>query len=146
MNEFMRVAIEEAREGVNLGHGGPFGAVIVKNGSIISQSHNTVVKEQDATCHAEMNAIRQACKLLGSFDLSMCELYTTGKPCKMCEAAIGWAKITKVYYGNTYEEAMSIGFNEETCNSSDIEMVKIEEFETNKLLEEWNKLPNKDFY
>ena len=99
----MNIAVNEARKGMKKGHGGPFGAVLVCNGRVIAKAHNTVIKKHDPTCHAEINVLRDGSKKLKSFDLSMCEIYTTGKPCKMCEAAINWAKIKKVYYGNSYK-------------------------------------------
>ena len=80
MNKFMKIAIDEARNGINAGHGGPFGCVIVRNGKIIGKGHNEVVKNTDPTCHGEMMAIHNACKTIGSFDLSGCELYTTAEP------------------------------------------------------------------
>lgn len=146
MNEFMKFAIQEAREGMSEGHGGPFGAVIVRNGEVLSKSHNTVIESHDPTSHAEINVLRDASKILGTHDLSDCEIYTTGKPCKMCEAAINWAKIKKVYYGNTYDDALRIGFNDETSNNQGLEMIRIDEDETKKLLDEWISLPNKESY
>ena len=99
MEDFMKLAVEEAKLGVKENHGGPFGAVIVKDGKVIAKAHNTVLKDNDPTCHAEINAIRKASKILDTFDLTGYELYTTGKPCPMCKGAIQWAKIEKVYYG-----------------------------------------------
>ncbi|NLI57595.1 MAG: nucleoside deaminase [Clostridium sp.] len=112
MDKFMKEAVEEALKGVRENHGGPFGAVIVKNGEIISKAHNEVIKNNDPTDHAEMMAIREASKKLERFDLSDCELYTSCEPCPMCFAAIHWAKIKKVYYGCTREDAASIGFDD----------------------------------
>ena len=112
MNKFMRMAIAEARKGIKAGHGGPFGAVIVKDGVVVGKGHNQVVKNNDPTCHGEIMAIHKACKNLGTFDLSGCELYTTGEPCPMCMAAILWANIDKVYYGCSIEENESIGFRD----------------------------------
>ncbi len=129
MNEFMNIAIKEAKLGIRSKHGGPFGAVIVKNGKVISKAHNVVLKKKDSTCHAEMEAIRKACKVLNTYDLSKCEIYTTGKPCPMCKSAIQWAKISKVYYGCTYADAREIGFNERNGNSS-----SYKEIQTEKLL------------
>ena len=146
MNEFMKIALDEARKGMKKRHGGPFGAVIVKDGKILAKSHNTVVKDRDATCHAEMNVIRQASKKLKSFDLSSCEIYTTGQPCKMCEGAINWAKIKKIYYGNTYKDALIMSFNDETCNNGKLEMKRIDSSETAKLVEEWDTFPRKVSY
>ena len=112
MNEFMKIAIHEARKGIRNGHGGPFGAVIVKNGEVIAKGHNQVIKNQDPTCHGEMMAIHAACKKLGTFDLSGCEIYTTGEPCPMCMGAILWANIDKVYYGCNVLDTEKIGFRD----------------------------------
>lgn len=142
----MQVALDEARKGMKKGHGGPFGAVIVKDGKILAKAHNSVLKDHDATCHAEMNVIRMVSKKYKDFDLSSCEIYTTGMPCKMCEAAINWAKIRKVYYGNTYKDALNMGFNEQKGNNDKLEMVRIDSFETVKLVEEWNSLSKKRLY
>lgn len=142
----MKIAIEEARKGMKKRHGGPFGAVIVKDGKVLAKGHNTVIKDRDATCHAEINVIRYASKKLKSFDLSSCEIYTTGKPCKMCEGAINWAKIKKVYYGNTYKEAFIMSFDEEKGNNGEIEMKRIDSSETAKLVEEWQDFPRKVTY
>ena len=109
-NEYMKVAIEEANINMkeNFVNGGPFGAVIVKDGKIISRAHNTVLKSKDATAHAEVNAIREASKVLNTHDLSGCILYTSAEPCPMCLSAIIWANIKEVYYANTKEEANEI--------------------------------------
>ena len=112
MNKYMRMAIAEARKGIRAGHGGPFGAVIVKDGVVIGKGHNQVVKNNDPTCHGEMMAIHKACKKLGTFDLSGCELYTTGEPCPMCMSAILWANIDKVYYGCNILDTEDIGFRD----------------------------------
>ena len=113
MDEFMKMAIEEARIGVDRGDGGPFGSVIVKEGKVIAKGHNHVVSTNDPTCHGEVDAIRKACQKLGTFDLSDCEIYTTGEPCPMCACAIMWSNISKVYYGCTIEDNASIGFRDE---------------------------------
>lgn len=113
MNKFMAIAIEEAREGITQGHGGPFGAVIVKDGEIVGRGHNHVVANNDPTCHGEIDAIRNACTNLGTFDLSGCEIYTTGEPCPMCLSAILWANIGKIYYGCSIQENDMIGFRDE---------------------------------
>lgn len=112
MNIYMKLAIEEARKGIRSGHGGPFGCVIVKEGVIVGRGHNSVIKLNDPTCHGEIMAIRAACKTLGTFDLSGCELYTTAEPCPMCLGAILWANIDKVYYGCTISDTDSIGFRD----------------------------------
>lgn len=112
MNKFMRMAINEAKKGIESHHGGPFGAVIVKDGKVVGKGHNQVLKNNDPTCHGEIMAIHKACKNLKTFDLSGCELYTTGEPCPMCYAAILWANIDKVYYGCTIQDNENIGFRD----------------------------------
>ena len=102
-------AIRLANESVEHG-GGPFGAVIVKDGEIIAGSSNSVTMDNDPTAHAEVNAIRMACKKLGTFDLSGCTIYTSCEPCPMCLSAIYWAHIERIYYGNTRKDAADIGF------------------------------------
>ncbi len=110
--KFMREAISLSLESVNLG-GGPFGAVIVKDGKRIAGSANSVTRDVDPTAHAEVNVIRKACKVLDTFDLSGCEIYTSCEPCPMCLAAIYWARIDVIYYGNTKEDARKIGFDDQ---------------------------------
>ncbi len=112
MNKYMKTAIDEARTGISEGHGGPFGCVIVKDGKVVGQGHNEVVKQKDPTCHGEVMAIRNACKNLGTYDLSGCELYTTAEPCPMCRGAILWANISRVYYGCNITDTDRIGFRD----------------------------------
>ena len=112
MNKYMKTAIDEARTGISEGHGGPFGCVIVKDGEVVGQGHNEVVKQKDPTCHGEVMAIRNACKNLGTCDLSGCELYTTAEPCPMCRGAILWANISRVYYGCNITDTDRIGFRD----------------------------------
>ena len=107
--EYMREAIRLADESVKNG-GGPFGAVIVKDGEIVAGSANSVTRDNDPTAHAEVNTIRQACNKLGTFDLSDCVIYTSCEPCPMCLGAIYWARIKKVFYGNTKKDAAEINF------------------------------------
>ncbi len=109
---FMELAIAEAKAGIKDGHGGPFGAVIVKDGEVVASGHNCVLKNNDSTCHGEIDAIRKAESKLGTYDLSDCELYTTGEPCPMCLAAILWANIKKVYYGCRLGDNEKIGFRD----------------------------------
>lgn len=111
--EFMRLAIEEAREGIRNGHGGPFGSVIVRDGRIVGRGHNRVLANNDPTCHGEVAAIRDACNNLDTFDLMGCEIYTTGEPCHMCLCACMWANISKIYYGCTIADNDRIGFRDE---------------------------------
>lgn len=106
---FMREAIRLANESVQRG-GGPFGAVIVKDGKIIAGSANSVSIDNDPTAHAEVNTIRQACRQLGTFDLSGCTIYTSCEPCPMCLGAIYWARIDRIYYGNNRKDAADINF------------------------------------
>lgn len=110
MEEFMKIAINEAKKGVKCGEGGPFGAVIVQEDTVIAKAHNTVLKTNDPTAHAEINAIRLATHRLKSFDLSQCVLLTSSEPCPMCLSAIMWAGIKTVYYGCTVDDASRIGF------------------------------------
>ena len=116
-NKYMQMAIEEARSGIRAGHGGPFGSVIVKDGKVIGRGHNRVVKNNDPTCHGEVAAIRDACAKLGTFDLSGCEIYTTGEPCHMCLCACMWANISKIYYGCTIVDNDRIGFRDDKFNN-----------------------------
>jgi len=111
-NRFMARAIELSMESVQLGRGGPFGAVIVKDGTIVAEGVNQVTSTNDPTAHAEILAIRQACAKLGSFELKDCELYTSCEPCPMCLGAIYWARLARVYFANTAEDAAKIGFDD----------------------------------
>ena len=112
-NRFMQLAIDEARLGIEHQHGGPFGSVVVKDGKVIGKGHNCVLKNNDPTCHGEVAAIRDACANIGSFDLSGCEIYTTGEPCHMCLCACMWANISKIYYGCTIDDNGKIGFRDD---------------------------------
>lgn len=109
----MKMAIEEAAEGISKGHGGPFGSIIVKDGVVVGRGHNMVLSNNDATAHGEVSAIRDAGKRLGSFDLSGCTIYTTGEPCHMCLTACMWANISKIYYGCSIADNGSIGFRDD---------------------------------
>lgn len=109
---YMRHAIELGRKGSSAGDGGPFGAIVVKNDQIIGEGWNQVIASNDPTAHGEMLAIRNACKRLKNFSLQGSELYTSGQPCPMCLAAIYWARIDKVYYGFSVEDAARIGFDD----------------------------------
>lgn len=114
MNEILRLAMERARITMNENVGGPFGAaVIAENGEILAVTPNSVLRDNDPTAHAEVNAIRAACQKIGSYDLSGCILYTTAYPCPMCLSAIIWANIKKVYYGCRPEDAEHIGFRDD---------------------------------
>lgn len=109
---FMREAIRLSRESVERG-GGPFGAVIVKNGEIVAGSSNSVTIDNDPTAHAEVNTIRKACKALGTFDLSGCDIYTSCEPCPMCLGSIYWAHLDRIFYANDRKDAGAIGFDDD---------------------------------
>lgn len=114
MDKFMKIANENAKKGIENKEGGPFGAVIVdKDGNIISNGNNKVLKNNDPTAHAEIVAIREACKKLETYNLSDYILYTSCEPCPMCLSAIIWANIKTVYYGCTKEDAGDIGFRDD---------------------------------
>ena len=151
-NKYMQLAIEEARIGIKNHHGGPFGAVIVKDGEIVGRGHNCVLKNNDATCHGEVSAIRDAGKNLGTFDLSGCVLYTTGEPCHMCLCACMWANLDKVFYGATIEDNGMIGFRDDKFDKIFGGRDKLEDFLTMidrdaclELFEEYNSL-NRTIY
>ena len=158
MNEFMKVANNLAYQNVLTNDGGPFGAVIVKNGVIVGKGNNTVVKDNDPTAHAEINAIRNACLNLNTFDLTGCVLYTSCYPCPMCLSAIIWANIKTVYYGNTKEDAANIGFRDDeiykfinSLNSNNvmdtINLLQIDHDDTIKAFDDFkNKSENKTMY
>ena len=112
-SQFMREAIRLAEKGVSQGDGGPFGAVVVRDGVIVGRGWNRVVVDKDPTAHAEINAIRDACRNLDSFQLDGCELYTSCEPCPMCLAAAYWARIDRLWYAATGEDAAAIGFDDQ---------------------------------
>lgn len=147
----MKMAVAEAKKGIHNGHGGPFGAVIVRDGKVISRGHNHVVVNNDPTCHGEIDAIRKACKKLKTFDLTGCELYTTGYPCPMCFAAILWANIGKVYYGCNTTDTEIIGFRDKKFEEDipDLMVQLCEEMDRSECLElydEYNKINDKVNY
>lgn len=110
---FMKKAISLSKTHMLKGHGGPFGAVIVRNGKVVAEGWNEVTSSNDPTAHAEVTAIRKASQKLKNFDLSDCEIYTSCEPCPMCLAAIYWARISKIYYANTREDAAKINFDDD---------------------------------
>jgi guanine deaminase len=111
-NAFMARAIELSVENVRTGRGGPFGAVVVKDGKILAEAANNVTATNDPTAHAEILAIREACRKLQAFELTGCEIYTSCEPCPMCLGAIYWARPDRVYYGNTAADAANVGFDD----------------------------------
>ena len=111
--KFMKAAVNAALKGMDNNEGGPFGCVVVKDGKIVGRGNNKVTSSNDPTAHAEVNAIRDACKNLNSFQLEGCEIYTSCEPCPMCLGAIYWARPDKVYYGSNQIDAANIGFDDE---------------------------------
>ena len=111
--DYMREAIRLSIDNVDSGRGGPFGAVVVKDGQIIARGANSVTATNDPTAHAEVVAIREACRVLGTFQLEGCEIYTSCEPCPMCLGAIYWARPDKLYYANTKEDAAAIQFDDQ---------------------------------
>ncbi|HIF61871.1 MAG TPA: nucleoside deaminase [Candidatus Pelagibacter sp.] len=152
-NKFMKRAIELSIKSVNSGTG-PFGAVIVKDNQIISEGFNTVTLNNDPTSHAEIVAIRIACKGLRNFSLEGCYLYTTCEPCPMCLSAIYWARIDKVYYANTRSDAQKIDFSDaliyeelnKTIKERKIPMFQMMRDEALKAFELWDKKEDKVKY
>ncbi|VDK13825.1 Guanine deaminase [Oenococcus sicerae] len=110
---YMRLAIEQADENLVLKEGGPFGAVVTRNEEIICAAHNMVLANNDPTAHAEITAIRKACAILETYDLSDCVLYSSCYPCPMCLSAVIWANIKHIYYGNSAKDASRIGFRDD---------------------------------
>lgn len=110
---FMRRAIALSREHMLAGEGGPFGAVVVRDGRIVGEGWNRVTSALDPTAHAEITAIREACRALGTFELRGCEIYTSCEPCPMCLAAIYWARLDRIWYANTRQDAAGIQFDDE---------------------------------
>lgn len=151
MNEYMKAAIEEAERGIYAGEGGPFGCVIVKDGKIVGKGHNEVVKRKDPTCHGEIMAIHEACKALDTFDLTGCELYTTGEPCPMCMGAILWSNIGQVYYGCNIADTEEIGFRDkvfyEFNDGKRAQMVReMDRAECKKLYRDYQNMAEKTSY
>jgi tRNA(Arg) A34 adenosine deaminase TadA len=152
--EFMREAIRLSIENVQLGKGGPFAAVVVKDGIIIAQGTNLVTTLNDPTAHAEIIAIRNACKKLGTFQLDECEMYTSCEPCPMCLGAIYWARVSKVIFGNTKQDAASIGFDDsfiygelnKSFNDRQIPMIQMLREEALKAFDEWKNKEDKVWY
>lgn len=112
----MQMAIDEARAGIECGDGGPFGSVVVRDGRVVGRGHNRVLGNHDPTAHGEVEAIRDACRSLGTHDLTGCDIYTTGEPCHMCLCACMWANISRIYYGCTIEDNAIIGFRDTKFN------------------------------
>lgn len=152
--KFMQLAIELSRKGMQLGHGGPFGCVIVKDGKVVGQGFNSVAGTNDPTAHAEIVAIRDACQRLQSFQLDGCEIYTSCEPCPMCVGAIYWARPTKVFFANTRKGAAEAGFDDDfiyeelklPLNERTIPMVHQDDEDAKRVFQEWLEMDNKTLY
>ena len=150
----MQQAIELSHKGMDTGKGGPFGAVVVKKGTIVGMGHNQVTATNDPTAHAEVVAIRDACQHLGTFQLEGCELYTSCEPCPMCLGAIYWARPDRVYYANTRDDAAAIGFDDafiydeipRPLHERKIEMIQLGREEALKAFEKWSHSGDKRLY
>jgi len=152
MNRWMEVAYNEATKGMLQRDGGPFGAVIVKDGEVIASAHNEVLCSKDPTAHAEVLAIRRASQVLESFDLNGCTLYTTCKPCPMCLGAVLWARIPTVYYGTTEKDAAAIGFDDAKFydvlmhKDNALVMQQIDYEKTKELFDNWVSDTKRELY
>jgi guanine deaminase len=153
-NPFMARAIQLSIENVHSGRGGPFGAVVVKDSSIIAEGANQVTSTNDPTAHAEVLAIRAACQKLGLFDLEGYEIYTSCEPCPMCLGAIYWARLSRIYYANADADASAIGFDDSLIYSElaqpqsqrKIPMIQIMRDEALAAFQAWKNKPNKIEY
>ena len=151
---FMAEAAKVSREKMNAGFGGPFGAVIAKDGKIIGTGYNQVTSENDPTAHAEIVAIRDACRNLGTFDLSQAIIYTSCEPCPMCLSAIYWARLDQVFYANSRWDAANIGFDDadiydevaKDIGDRRIPMIHLQDDEASLAFEEWEKKEDKVTY
>lgn len=153
-NEFMDRAINLSREHMNLGHGGPFGAVIVKEGKIIAEGWNRVASTNDPTAHAEIDVIRKACQALNFFELKGCEIFSSCEPCPMCLSAIYWSRIEGIYFANTREDAAKINFDDEffyheitkTLSERKIPTIQLSSDKALSVFKEWSQKTDKISY
>lgn len=153
MNKFMKLAVDEAQKGVANGHGGPFGAVVVKDGEVIASAHNMVLVNNDPSAHAEIQAIRKACDKLGKPMIPECEIYSSCEPCPMCLSAILWARIPTVYYGCTKKDAKNIGFMDafiydvlEDKNMGILKKISLDRDDCLSVMDEWDHNENHGTY
>ena len=152
--KFMRAAIRLALEKMRGGEGGPFGAVVVRRGKIIGRGWNRVTSANDPTAHAEVTAIRDACRRLKAFRLDDCEIYTSCEPCPMCLAAIYWARVGKIYYAGARRDAAAVGFDDDLIGREMARPVSRRKIPTRQLLrsealkvfKEWQAKPDKIRY
>jgi len=152
--DFMRQAIKLSLENVRSDKGGPFAALVVRGGRIIGRGTNQVTSKNDPTAHAEIVAIRQACTSLKDFQLRGCELYATSEPCPMCLGAIYWARLSRLYFANTKEDAAAIGFDDSHIYqefalppaSREIQTIQLLRSEALAAFREWEAKPDKEMY
>jgi guanine deaminase len=152
--KFMERAIELSIQNVKENHGGPFAAVVVKDGKIVAEGVNRVTATNDPTAHAEVVAIREACRALGAYDLAGCDIYTSCEPCPMCVGAIYWARPARVYYANTATDAAEAGFDDayiyqelqRPAHERDIKMEQVMRGEALEAFRHWNAHPQKKEY
>lgn len=152
VNRYMQMAIDEARYGIRGGYGGPFGAVVVKDGVVVGRGHNRVLGIHDPTAHGEVQAIRDAGARLGTHDLTGCDIYTTGEPCHMCLCACLWANIRHVYYGCTIKDNALIGFRDDHFNDLFAGRDKMADYLTEmdreaclQLFEDYRNMPHENY-
>jgi guanine deaminase len=152
--EFLREAIRLAREGMTTGQGGPFGSVVVKDGEIVGRGFNQVTSTNDPTAHAEVVAIRDACRNLGTFQLEGCTLYASCEPCPMCLGAIYWARPDRIVYGAFHSDAAGAGFDDQFIyeeldkprDQRHIPMQQLLRNEADAVFQEWMTMENKREY
>jgi len=153
-DQFMGEAIRLATDGMRAGRGGPFGCVIVRAGTIVARGDNRVTSTNDPTAHAEIVAIRQACQVLGTFELRDCALYASCEPCPMCLASIYWARIPQVFFAATRQDAAAIGFDDESIyrqialppERRSVVMRPLQRELALEVLREWERKPDKTPY
>lgn len=153
-NKFMKRAVALSLEKMRADQGGPFGAVIVREGEIIAEGWNQVTSTNDPTAHAEIVAIRRACDALGLFNLQDCDIYTSCEPCPMCLGAIYWARLRRVYFANTRADAAKIGFDDEfiyreiatEIQARTIPSQQMESADAQRAFREWTENPDKTRY
>jgi guanine deaminase len=154
LNSFMARAIALSIENVRSGNGGPFGAVVVKDGAIIAEGVNQVTSTNDPTAHAEVVAIREACRKLATFELKDCELYTSCEPCPMCLGAIYWARPARIYFGNTADDAAKAGFDDSLIyhevakphSQCQIPMIRMMREQAQEAFRAWKAMSDKTSY
>lgn len=152
--DLMREAIDFSAEKMRAGLGGPFGALVVKDGTVIARGFNKVTSDNDPTAHAEVIAIREACKVLDSFSLEGCEIYSSCEPCPMCLAAIYWARIDRIFFANSRADAAAIGFDDDRLyreiskplSKRSLPIAQIEMAEARAVFREWEAKPDKIIY